>query len=167
MMLLDLPPMMQNADAETDSALLDVSEKHEADRYIAFILGDQRFCIPAAAIAEVTPPLPFTFLPNAPANVSGLAPLRGEAIAIIDLRELLAAGDQGPTARPKSVVLNASDLPTRAAFEVDQMLGTIENSSVEITPAELPGVIDAECRSMDGIIYRRIDPRSIYYLFET
>ncbi|MDM7922168.1 MAG: chemotaxis protein CheW [Pyrinomonadaceae bacterium] len=166
MTLLDLPPMPQTGHAESGSALLDVSERNEADRYVAFMLGDQPYCIAASTIAEVTPPLPFTFLPNAPANISGLAPLRGEAVAVVDLREMLGSGDQGPNARPKSVVLNATDLPTRASFEVDQMLGTIDGKSIEITPTELPGVIDAECRSADGTVYRRIDPLSIYYLLD-
>lgn len=55
---------------------------------LLFSIGDDRYGLPVAAVAEVTPVLRLKQLPGAPDWVAGLCNFRGSAIPVIDLSAL-------------------------------------------------------------------------------
>ena len=61
-------------------------------RWVVFRCGEQRFGVPLAQVNEIVPPLPFTRLPGAGADVCGLVGVRGRVITVFDLGMML--GDQ-------------------------------------------------------------------------
>lgn len=161
--ILDLPPFLSGS-AEIDGPLDALVDRTPSGRYITFELGGARFCIDAASIAEITSPLEFTYLPNSPAFVSGLAPFRGEAIAVINLRQLLQTGESSQALRPKCLVLRDAGIGSRIAFEVDRILEVAEGSETDFNTVADPGIVDAEFPWLDGIACGRIDPDSLYSL---
>lgn len=57
------------------------------DRYLCFMLGEERFGIPLLNVREVIGVPDFTRMPFAPSHFKGLLNLRGQVIATIDLRQ--------------------------------------------------------------------------------
>lgn len=161
--LLDLPPFAAES-ADIDGLLDDLVESPAAGRYVTFELGSKRFCISASSIAEITSPLTFTFLPNSPASVAGLAPFRGEALAIIGLRELLQTGEAEPNSRPKFLVLREGGMATRLAFEIDRMLDVVDGRDCHLSEETDDGVVNAQLTLNDGRICGRIDAARLYSL---
>ncbi len=64
-----------------------------AARLLVFSLGDERFAVPLAAVDEVVEMPPVHRLPDASAEVLGIATLGGELVSIYDPRSVLHAGD--------------------------------------------------------------------------
>jgi chemotaxis signal transduction protein len=163
--ILDLPPFTAPS-TDLDGPIGALTDGTEVGRYMSFALGGKRFCIAASAIAEITGPLAHTFLPGSPTHVAGLAPFRGEALAVIALRELLDTGAAQPNSRPKSFVLRSGGLPTRIAFEIDRLLEVVAGGGSLFTPIETPGIVDAEVKTSDGTACRRIDGSRLYSLLK-
>jgi purine-binding chemotaxis protein CheW len=61
--------------------------KASDDRYLCFMLGQERFGIPLLQVKEVIGVPEFTRMPFAPSYFKGLLNLRGQVIATIDLRQ--------------------------------------------------------------------------------
>jgi purine-binding chemotaxis protein CheW len=57
------------------------------ERYLGFMLGQERFAIPLLQVKEVIGVPEFTRMPFAPSYFKGLLNLRGQVIATIDLRQ--------------------------------------------------------------------------------
>lgn len=57
------------------------------ERYLCFMLGQERFGIPLLQVKEVIGVPEFTRMPFAPGYFKGLLNLRGQVIATIDLRQ--------------------------------------------------------------------------------
>jgi purine-binding chemotaxis protein CheW len=106
------------------------------EKFVTFHLGETLYAVLAAAVAEVTHPLPVTSLPNAPAALMGISPLRGEIIASMDLRRLLCDVPPGSIS-PKSKQLvfkrrSAEALPI--AFTADRLGEIVTLDLSEIRP---------------------------------
>jgi chemotaxis signal transduction protein len=110
----------------------------EHERFVAFFIGPSLFGVPASEVAEVAHPVTVTPLPNAPSSLHGIAPLRGEVLAVVDLSGLVGETSESAMPRPKFVVLNArSDGDTQIAFPVDRMHEIVSLAPAAVTPAEL------------------------------
>lgn len=88
-------------------------------RFVSFFLGEDQFALPAEAVEEVTSPLIPTPLPDGPPALSGIAHLRGEIVAIIDLGGKRA---QGSGEKRRSVILRTFDpsIEIPIGFNVDR-----------------------------------------------
>jgi purine-binding chemotaxis protein CheW len=73
-------------------------------------LGGSRYALPMSAVAEVGRPPGLTRVPGLPAWLAGVANWRGRVLAVVDLRPLLAAGDELDR-RARLVVLNRGGVP--------------------------------------------------------
>ena len=73
---------------------------------LVVMAGGQRFALPAAAVHAVAPLDPLTRVPLQPAELLGLASLRGEIIAVLDLARQLGVESVGgaPASRVLGVV---------------------------------------------------------------
>jgi purine-binding chemotaxis protein CheW len=75
--LARLAPVADSADAGTIEVL-------------AFEVGGERYAVETARVAQATPMLALTALPGVPNHVAGITAWRGEVLAVLDLRSLLA-----------------------------------------------------------------------------
>lgn len=91
------------------------------EKFVAFYFGESLYGAPAAAVAELVQPLPVTPLPNAPEILSGIAVLRGELLAILNLRDVFSSDTRNRDAKSKFVILHPTGAQTPIAFCVDRM----------------------------------------------
>lgn len=82
-----------------------ISGTEKPHRFVTFFLGETQFAISADAVEGVTTPLTPTPLPDGPAALSGLAHLRGEIVAMVELGHDLA----GKGEKRRSVILRSFD----------------------------------------------------------
>lgn len=80
------------------------SRAEDALEIIAFMLGEQQFCVRTISIREIRGWTPVTPLPHSPAGVLGVINLRGSVIPIVDLAAQLGMGSATATARSAIVV---------------------------------------------------------------
>jgi purine-binding chemotaxis protein CheW len=118
-----------------DSAFL--SDKSAAapkgERFVAFFLNDKLYAIPSFRIAEVIHPLSITPLPGAREWLLGVANLRGEILAVLNLKTLWNADSPALSEKAKLIVLQSEHSETRFAFKVDRLseIVTIFGSETE------------------------------------
>ncbi|MEP7212869.1 MAG: chemotaxis protein CheW [Acidobacteriota bacterium] len=105
-------------------------------RFVTFFFGDDLYGLAADEVSEVTHPLPVSPLPHGPEFLSGISPLRGEIVAVIDVGRMLGRNAVTSSARSKCVVLGKSENETQAAFKVDKMheLATLANVDLSVNP---------------------------------
>ena len=60
--------------------------KNAGEHIVSFRLGEQRFGLDLAAVEKVYPLMEITPLPNAPEIILGVVNLRGNIVAVIDIR---------------------------------------------------------------------------------
>jgi chemotaxis signal transduction protein len=106
------------------------------EKFVSFSLGDAIFAVRASAVAEVSHPLPVTPLPGSPKALIGIAPLRGEIVAVIDLKTLVDERSQNAAPKPKTLILkaNGSDSETPVAFPVDKIGEIITLPLTDVKP---------------------------------
>ena len=103
-MAMDNPPL---AEGTSHAASGDVRSQNGPTgettyKFVSFYLGEKHYALPARAVAEVTGYLTPTPLPDGPGPLSGIAPHRGDILAIVNTG--IAAGS-GEPAKRKAVVL--------------------------------------------------------------
>lgn len=106
------------------------------DKFVTFFLGGSLFAIPASKVLEVTRPTTITPLPHAPQSLMGIAGVRGEIVAVVDLRTALGAVRPAAASRSKLILLHNDEGRTRLAFLVDAMHEIAVIAPEDIRPAE-------------------------------
>jgi purine-binding chemotaxis protein CheW len=91
-----------------------------------------------SAVAEVGRPPGLTRVPGLPAWLAGVANWRGRVLAVVDLRPLLAAGDELDR-RARLVVLNRGGVPVGLLTEGVEGTQLLDPERVEAALAHLPG----------------------------
>lgn len=154
---LDAQPEMESFEPPTLSDAVD--SPFRSEKFVTFQLGENLYGVYAPAIAEVMHPSPLTLLPNAPASLMGVAPLRGEVIALVDLRSLVgeAASRNSSTKEKQLVLKRATDDSISIAFVVDRLgeIVTLPTSSIRRTGGTKP-MIAGEC-TLNDRSFRIID----------
>ncbi|MBW8830199.1 MAG: purine-binding chemotaxis protein CheW [Burkholderiales bacterium] len=72
---------------------------------IEFLLGSNRYAVPASNVCEVRPLQELTPLPCTPAFVSGIMSAHGRIIAVVDLKKFLDLPESGLTDLNKVIIL--------------------------------------------------------------
>ena len=119
-------------------------------RFVTFFYGDNLYGLRAEEIAEVTHVLPISPLPNSPKLLCGIAPLRGEIVAVVDLRSLLQEATFTQHARPKFVILRAAANETPIAFKVDCMHELVAADEASYSPSTGTVSVLTGAASVDG-----------------
>lgn len=136
------------------------SPAQSGERFVTFTLGSMQFAVLAAAVAEVTSILPVTPLPNTPPPVIGIAPLRGELVALLDLGNVLCSSTENSGAKSKTIILRSkfSNSDTSIGFPVDRVgeIATWPNSSIRPVGAEADPAFHGEIEH-SGHLIRIID----------
>jgi chemotaxis signal transduction protein len=117
-MALDNPP--STAGSSHDVQAQNGPTGETTHKFVSFYMGEKHYAVPARAVAEVTGHLTPTPLPDGPGPLSGIAPHRGDILAIVNTG---AAAGSGDPAKRKAVVLrpigDKVELPV--AFNVDRI----------------------------------------------
>ena len=116
------------------------------DQVVAFRLGDEEFGLPIAAVQEIIRVPDIVAVPHAPAQVLGVANLRGRVLSVVSLRQWFGLANEasGHTDERCVVARLGGHL---AALKVDRVLGVLRlpASAIEATP-ELAGRGDGSQR---------------------
>ncbi|MDF1580021.1 MAG: chemotaxis protein CheW [Desulfuromonadales bacterium] len=108
--------------------------------YLAFVIGNENFAVPTSIAREVLR-LPRQIpVPNMPEHILGVFNLRGEIIAITDLRPIFGLPGRGIPDQGKLIVMAAAGIET--AIVVERVVGTrnIILDDVEPFPEGLGGI---------------------------
>ena len=118
---LDLTSPIEFTNLPGSSLQDEHSAAQKLERFIAFYFGKNIYCVPADMVAEVIHPLSIAILPNSPRGVLGIAAIRGEVVAVLNLKELLQEEGGALQGKSKMIVLKPKDGLTQFAIPVDRM----------------------------------------------
>ena len=93
----------------------------KSEKFVVFSLNEKLYAIPSGKIAEVTHPLPIAPLPGTRDWFLGLANLRGEIVAAINLKRLWNESNTSLSDKSKLIVLRGEEFETAVAFPVEKL----------------------------------------------
>lgn len=119
-------------------------ERHETEnheKFVAFFLGNEIYCISSTTVLEVVHPLPVAALPNAHEWISGISAFKGEVVAVINIKKILGISESAISGKAKLVILRANAKETQFAIPVDSMheLLAISSESIAADPNDKTG----------------------------
>lgn len=119
----DIPKILEEmrADYWRNLEAADQGELTDRTDYMVVSFGARRFGLPAAACREVIKLPRMVRVPRLPAHLLGIINLRGEIVAVTDLRPLLQLPVSEPTASFRLVVV--ADGAMRTALLVERVEG--------------------------------------------
>ena len=133
-------------------------------------LGGCRYALPMSAVAEVGRPPGLTRVPGLPSWVAGVANWRGRVLAVLDLRSLLAAGNDGLDRRGRLVVLSHGGVRVGLLVEVVAGGAVLDPETVEQSLVHLPeatGALLAGQVTDDDGPYGLLDLDAVFALAST
>ena len=113
------------------------SKVRDLQNCIVFLLGATRYGIPIRNVLEMDAVPRITVVPNVPAFVRGVTNLRGEIVAVLDLRTLLGLDRADSPERGRILIVRTTDQQT-AALAVDEVRGTTELSLADLVQPASP-----------------------------
>lgn len=133
------------------------------DRFVSFHLGERHYVIAAHDVNEVTRPLPVTRLPGAPPCLLGIAPLRSEILAVIDLRRMLGEPTSKNTdlKRKQLILKKSSDSEAAISFTVDRLGEIITIPSSGFRPDRRSGSLLLGEGEVDSITFSMVDASAL------
>ena len=141
-------------------------ETVDGEQFIVFQLGDQSYGLAIVSVDEVVRcPDKLTRVPRAPAFVSGLMNLRGQAVPVIDQGQRFAASQASQGDRGRIVVVTIEGF--KAGFLVDRVSEILTVSADDLSPApELASdgtsVIDRVAMiEREGHMILLVDPKAL------
>ena len=99
------------------------SEHRAGKRHIVFGIAGTRYALEMGQVIEVGPVPPTTPLPQVPPWLLGVSNLRGEVLALLDLRLFLGQPPQAANDRDRMLILQAGSAQLTAGLVVDQVFG--------------------------------------------
>jgi purine-binding chemotaxis protein CheW len=111
----------------------------ETRDYVVFRLGGERFGILSTAAREVLRLPRLVRVPRVPSQIRGVINLRGEIVAVTDLRPLLGLGGEELPASGQLVVVTAAGLTTALLTERVEGLRSVPLAAIEPLTEGLTG----------------------------
>jgi purine-binding chemotaxis protein CheW len=93
------------------------------ERIVLFSLAGTRYALPLRNVLETGAMPAVTTLPNVPGWVRGVTNLRGDVIAVLDLRRFLGVAEREPAGSSRMLVLRLEGNEPVAGMLVDQIHG--------------------------------------------
>lgn len=142
---LALPPERAAAVMDERARLLarspaDAKPSGEVLELLTFALGRERYAIETRFVREVTRLLDFTPVPGAPEFVLGITNLRGEVLAIIDLRKFFGATEKGLTDLSRLVVLGTAATEFGVLADAVHAIDRLSAAEVLDAPESIAGI---------------------------
>jgi purine-binding chemotaxis protein CheW len=115
--------------------------------------GDELFAVPVTRVQEILDLCPISRLPHAPAHLLGLIDVRGESIAVGDLRRLLGQTPATDTSATRIVVLWISRGTDRMviALKTDRVIEVAALDPGSVGPLQGKGAFNWDDRLVVGI----------------
>ncbi|HEX8196967.1 MAG TPA: chemotaxis protein CheW [Pyrinomonadaceae bacterium] len=104
--------------------------------FVVFKLDAEYFAFPASAVAEIGHEPQFSALPFVPSWFSGITNLRGDVIAVLDLRGLWEKSAAAPDARRKMLVVRSEKENLTVGLLIDAVSEIRYLGESEINPAQ-------------------------------
>lgn len=142
----DIPKILEQMRADYWRSLetAEQAERLEQTDYMVVAFGALRFGLPAAACREVLKLPRIVKVPRLPAHLPGIINLRGEIVAVTDLRPLLQLAAGAPTGGFRLVVVAAGAMKTALLVERVEGLCAVADHRVEA----LAEGVDHEARDL-------------------
>ena len=97
--------------------------RRAAEQYIAFTLAGLSYALPITQVSEIEKVPRITWAPNLPAFVLGVANMRGDVMAVLDLSQFLGFGPSEPSEQHRIIVVSVGSEALTSAFVVDRVHG--------------------------------------------
>ncbi|MCW6506647.1 chemotaxis protein CheW [Lichenifustis flavocetrariae] len=101
---------------------------------IAFLVGEQEFCVDVVSVREIRVWTPATPVAHAPGFVCGVINLRGAVLAIIDLAVRLGLPPTIPTSRHAILVVEIRERVVGLLVEGVSEILTVKNDMIQPAP---------------------------------
>lgn len=107
---------------------------------VVFSLDDSRYALPLEAVERVVRVVDITALPKAPEIILGVVNVQGRVIAVANVRKRFRLSEREPALSDQLVIARTPRRPV--ALIVDEVMGVLEYSQSEATPAQriVPGI---------------------------
>ena len=128
----DIPRILEEmrADYWRNLETVDTSGTDERSDYMVIAFGDQRFGLPATSCREVLKLPRIVRVPRLPAHLPGVINLRGEIVAVTDLRPLLQLPSEEANSGFRLVVIAEGGMRTALLVERVEGLRSIAARAV-------------------------------------
>jgi purine-binding chemotaxis protein CheW len=107
---------------------------------ITFALGRERYAIETRFVREVTRLVDFTPVPGAPEFVLGVTNLRGDVLAIVDLRKFFRVADRGVTDLSRVLVLGTGEAELGILADVVESIDRLPVAEALTAPEAVTGI---------------------------
>jgi purine-binding chemotaxis protein CheW len=107
--------------------------------WLTFFLAGEEYAVAIEQVREILKAPDITEVPRAPAHVLGVIMVRGEVIAILDLRRRLALPTATPGRQARVLVCDAGDGPRGLLVDAVSNVVRLPPSSVEALPSGIGG----------------------------
>jgi len=123
---------------------------------VTFGMGNSLFALPVALVQEILDPRPVSRLPNSPQHLLGVTDVRGNSVAVIDLRSLLGEPPREDHPDTRIMVLQIDDDGGSAdglhvALRVDRVIEVTGLDDGRLEPLAVAAFIDWDQRMVEGI----------------
>lgn len=113
-------------------------------KVLCFYLGEQEYATDITQVREVLDLAPITFIPHTPEFVLGVINLRGQIIAVVDLRKFFdLPGSADRNSREKIMILSLRDRTVGALTDSVSQVRSLDPAELGPPPATL-GEIEAQ-----------------------
>ena len=115
------------------------------DRYVSFILGTERYCVPVAQVLQILRHEKLLEIPKAPPFVEGVINLRGDIIPVVNLKKRLELPEETRERKKERIIITqvGSRCYGLAVDEVREIV-EIDEASFQGEAASLVGA-HADC----------------------
>ncbi len=113
-------------------------EAGNATRHIVFSLADTHYAVRLDSVVEVGVPSQLTIVPNVPAWVLGVTNLRGDVLAVLDLRLLLELGTGDEKRSERMLIVRAGEDEMSAGLIVDGIHGVASVDTERLSAPTAP-----------------------------
>ncbi len=139
-----------------DLAKVPVRAPHATEvlELVSFSLANERYAFETRHIREVIRFTDFTPIPGAPDFLVGLLNLRGEILAVFDLRKFFGVADKGVTDLSRAIVLGGDRAEFGVLADTASEVMTVRTEEVFESPGSVAGIGREYLRGVtkDGLI---------------
>lgn len=132
-------------------------EVRDTSRYIVFVLSGECYGLPVEGVREIVKELNITPVPGAPPAVEGVINLRGEILAVINLKKALGIEAVAGAGMERRIIVVGSG-QVEAGLLVDFVSGIGEYAGADLDPPLMTleklkaEYLNGEIRSEDALI---------------
>lgn len=114
--------------------------KEKSVQFIVFRISTEWYGVEITKVKEVVPLGRITYLPSAPAHISGITHLRGNILSVTDLKSVFSLSQGESSGKSKLVVIASGVLET--GLLVDDVAEPMEVALTAIDPALVTMALD-------------------------